>query len=396
MTNNYDVDQRENYEMLDNEANLFAKFFEKLQKETKEMGHANLIIAGKTGVGKSTLINAAFREDIAKTGIGKPVTEEGDVKWFEKEGFPLRIYDTIGLELDEKRRERSLELIKKECKEAKKSNNPDKFIHAMWYCVGAYSDRLEDYEADYINSVAEEVDVILVITKAYKKRRAEKLVNAINQDYPNLNVRNKVIVLAQDEDPNDCDEDDIPKKAYGLDTLIEVTAQIIPESAQRAWCNAQKASIELKVNKAHAVVMATAATAFGEGFIPIPFSDCLAIIPTQLGMLAGITAFFGINVSKNLLKTLVTTIVGEAGATIAGRAVVAGLLKLIPGCGSAIGGAISGATASIITVALGEAYIAIMKMIATGEISEKDLGDKKVQEKMKKIFKENLTKKSQK
>lgn len=396
MSNNYDVDQRENYEMLDNEANLFAKFFEKLQKETKEMGHANLIIAGKTGVGKSTLINAAFREDIAKTGIGKPVTEEGDVKWFEKEGFPLRIYDTIGLELDEKRRERSLELIKKECKEAKKSNNPDKFIHAMWYCVGAYSDRLEDYEADYINSVAEEVDVILVITKAYKKRRAEKLVNAINQDYPNLNVRNKVIVLAQDEDPNDCDEDDIPKKAYGLDTLIEVTAQIIPESAQRAWCNAQKASIELKVNKAHAVVMATAATAFGEGFIPIPFSDCLAIIPTQLGMLAGITAFFGINVSKNLLKTLVTTIVGEAGATIAGRAVVAGLLKLIPGCGSAIGGAISGATASIITVALGEAYIAIMKMIATGEISEKDLGDKKVQEKMKKIFKENLTKKSQK
>ena len=396
MSNNYDVDQRENYEMLDNEANSFAKFFEKLQKETKEMGHANLIIAGKTGVGKSTLINAAFREDIAKTGIGKPVTEEGDVKWFEKEGFPLRIYDTIGLELDEKRRERSLELIKKECKEAKKSNNPDKFIHAMWYCVGAYSDRLEDYEADYINSVAEEVDVILVITKAYKKRRAEKLVNAINQDYPNLNVRNKVIVLAQDEDPNDCDEDDIPKKAYGLDTLIEVTAQIIPESAQRAWCNAQKASIELKVNKAHAVVMATAATAFGEGFIPIPFSDCLAIIPTQLGMLAGITAFFGINVSKNLLKTLVTTIVGEAGATIAGRAVVAGLLKLIPGCGSAIGGAISGATASIITVALGEAYIAIMKMIATGEISEKDLGDKKVQEKMKKIFKENLTKKSQK
>ena len=396
MSNNYDVDQRENYEMLDNEANLFAKFFEKLQKETKEMGHANLIIAGKTGVGKSTLINAAFREDIAKTGIGKPVTEEGDVKWFEKEGFPLRIYDTIGLELDEKRRERSLELIKKECKEAKKSNNPDKFIHAMWYCVGAYSDRLEDYEADYINSVAEEVDVILVITKAYKKRRAEKLVNAINQDYPNLNVRNKVIVLAQDEDPNDCDEDDIPKKAYGLDTLIEVTAQIIPESAQRAWCNAQKASIELKVNKAHAVVMATAATAFGEGFIPIPFSDCLAIIPTQLGMLAGITAFFGINVSKNLLKTLVTTIVGEAGATIAGRAVVARLLKLIPGCGSAIGGAISGATASIITVALGEAYIAIMKMIATGEISEKDLGDKKVQEKMKKIFKENLTKKSQK
>ncbi len=32
-------------------------------------------------------------------------------------------------------------------------------------------------------------------------------------------------------------------------------------------------------------------------------------------------------------------------------------------------------------------------MIVTGEINEKDLGDKKVQEKIKEIFKENLTKK---
>ena len=374
------------------ENNFFEKFIKKFNQEMKEMGHANLIIAGKTGAGKSTLINAAFRENIAKTGIGTPVTGEGDVKWYEKKDFPLRIYDTIGLELDEERRKRSLEMIKSVCQEAKRSNNPDKFIHAMWYCVTSYSDRLEPYEADYINSIAEEVDVILVITKSYKKKHSERLIKAIETDYPGLKVKNKVVVLAQDENPEDCDEDDTPKKAFGVDTLVEVTAQIVPESAQKAWCNAQKASVELKCSKAQTLVVTTAAASFGEGYIPLPFSDALALVPTQLAMLAGITAIFGITVSENLLKAIVTSLAGTAGATFAGRTIVSNLLKMIPGVGTALGGTISGATAAVLTTALGEAYIEIMKMIAKGEISEKNLETKAVQDKLQNIFKEKIRK----
>lgn len=374
------------------ENNFFEEFIKKFNQEMKEMGHANLIIAGKTGAGKSTLINAAFRENIAKTGIGTPVTGEGDVKWYEKKDFPLRIYDTIGLELDEERRKRSLEMIKSVCQEAKRSNNPDKFIHAMWYCVTSYSDRLEPYEADYINSIAEEVDVILVITKSYKKKHSERLIKAIETDYPGLKVKNKVVVLAQDENPEDCDEDDTPKKAFGVDTLVEVTAQIVPESAQKAWCNAQKASVELKCSKAQTLVVTTAAASFGEGYIPLPFSDALALVPTQLAMLAGITAIFGITVSENILKAIVTSLAGTAGATFVGRTIVSNLLKMIPGVGTALGGTISGATAAVLTTALGEAYIAIMKMIAKGEISEKDLETKAVQDKLQNIFKEKIRK----
>ncbi|MGN0482091.1 MAG: YcjF family protein [Lachnospiraceae bacterium] len=375
------------------EKNFFEEFVKKFKQEMKEMGHANLIIAGKTGVGKSTLINAAFREDIAKTGIGTPVTEEGSVKWYEKKDFPLRIYDTIGLELDEEKRNRSLEMIKKVCQDSKKSNDPDRFIHAMWYCVASDCDRLEQYEADYINSVSEEVDVVLVITKSYRKKHSERLVRAIEKDYPDLKVKNKVIVLAQSENPEDCDEDEIPKKAFGVDTLVEVTAQIVPESAQKAWCNAQKASVELKCEKAQTLVVTTAVASFGEGYIPLPFSDALALVPTQLAMLAGITAIFGITVSENLLKSIVTSLAGTAGATFAGRTIVSNLLKMVPGVGTAVGGSISGATASILTTALGESYIAIMKMIANGEINENALETKAVQEKLQNIFKDKLRKK---
>ena len=372
------------------EINFFEEFVEKINQETKKMGHANLIIAGKTGVGKSTLINAAFREDIAKTGIGTPVTDEGDVRWYEKKDFPLRIYDTIGLELDEEKRNCSLEMIKKVCQDAKKSNDPDKFIHAMWYCVASDSDRLENYEADYINSVSEEVDVILVITKSYRKKHSEKLVQAIKRDYPGLKVKNIVVVLAQSESVEDCDEDEIPRKAFGVDTLVEMTSQIIPEAAQKAWCNAQKASMELKCSRAKTLVVTTAAASFGEGFIPLPFSDAAVLVPTEISMLAGITVIFGISVSKNLLKSIVTSLVGTAGATFAGKTIVSNLIKLLPGFGTVVGGAINGTTASALTIALGEAYIAIMTRIVNGEISEADLETQEVQDKLRKLFTDRL------
>lgn len=374
------------------EMNFIEEFFKNYKKEMKEMGHANLIIAGKTGVGKSTLLNASFREDIAKTGIGTPVTDEGDVRWYEKKNFPLRIYDTIGLELDEEKRMKSLEMIKKVCQDSKKSNDPDRFIHVMWYCVASDSDRLEKYEADYINSVSEEVDVILVITKSYRKKHSERLIKAIENEYPSLNIKNKIAVLAQDENLEDCDEDEMPKKAFGVDILVEVTAQIVPESAQKAWCNAQKASVKLKCSQAHTLVLTTAGFSFGEGYVPLPFSDALALVPTQTAMLGGITAIFGVTISESLLKSIIVSMLGMAGTTFAGRMIVSNMFKMIPGVGTVLGGTISGITAATLTTALGESYIVIMKMISSGEINEKSLGTKEVQDKLHNIFKEKLKK----
>ena len=374
------------------EMNFIEEFFKNYKKEMKEMGHANLIIAGKTGVGESTLLNASFREDIAKTGIGTPVTDEGDVRWYEKKNFPLRIYDTIGLELDEEKRMKSLEMIKKVCQDSKKSNDPDRFIHVMWYCVASDSDRLEKYEADYINSVSEEVDVILVITKSYRKKHSERLIKAIENEYPSLNIKNKIAVLAQDENLEDCDEDEMPKKAFGVDILVEVTAQIVPESAQKAWCNAQKASVKLKCSQAHTLVLTTAGLSFGEGYVPLPFSDALALVPTQTAMLGGITAIFGVTISESLLKSIIVSMLGMAGTTFAGRMIVSNMFKMIPGVGTVLGGTISGITAATLTTALGESYIVIMKMISSGEINEKSLGTKEVQDKLHNIFKEKLKK----
>ena len=41
---------------------------EKLEEAYEERGHANVLIAGRTGVGKSTLINSIFQGNLATTG----------------------------------------------------------------------------------------------------------------------------------------------------------------------------------------------------------------------------------------------------------------------------------------------------------------------------------------
>ncbi|MBP7567966.1 MAG: GTPase, partial [Burkholderiaceae bacterium] len=51
---------------------------------------------------------------------------------------------------------------------------------------------------------------------------------------------------------------------------------------------------------------------------------------------------------------------GASAATLVGRSVVSGLLKFIPGAGSAIGGTIAATTAGAITKLLGNAYIAVL------------------------------------
>ena len=171
-----------------------------------------------------------------------------------------------------------------------------------------------------------------------------------------------------------------------MKNLVEATAQIIPESAQKAWCNAQKASMELKVKRAHVLVMSSAAVSFGEGYIPLPFSDAFALVPTEITMFAGINAIFGISVSDYLLQSIVTSLVGTAGATFAGRTIVSNLLKMIPGVGTVVGGTISGTTASALTIALGEAYITIMKMIRKAKLMSMLLKQKKFKIKCKGIF----------
>lgn len=79
--------------------------------EEQELPTANIIVAGITGTGKSTLLNAVFGEEFAKTGVGRPITANMNV--YDSPDIPVRIWDTVGLELDSEKTKDSIREIKK-------------------------------------------------------------------------------------------------------------------------------------------------------------------------------------------------------------------------------------------------------------------------------------------
>ena len=269
-------------------------------------------------------------------------------------------------------------------------------IHCIWYCINVGGNRtFDETEIEWLKELTEsnnitQVPIIVVLTQSCPKKKAQEMKTLVENE--NLDIVKVVPVLAQDMD---FDEEYVAK-AYGLDKLIDIMSESLPNELQDTLQNVQKASLEAKKKYSQAAVATAVAAAFGEGFAPIPFSDAAVLIPTQVAMIASITTIFGMEVNKSLLTGFVSSTIGTAGATVLGKTIVSNLIKLIPGVGTGVGGLISGSTASLLTTALGEAYIIVMEMIYKGELKSEDLYSKDGQATMSKIFKEELKKERKK
>lgn len=346
-----------------------------IQKATTERGNISILIAGRSGVGKSTLINAVFQQKMAETGQGKPVTQ--NTREITKEGVPLTIFDTRGLEMSQfKETHADLEKLITERSSDRDSN---RHIHVAWLCIQEDGRRVEQAEIDLHAMLARHMPVICVVTKA---RSDNGFKNEVQRLLPES--KNVIRVRAIQEEM----DDGYVLKPMGLESLIELTSEVIPEGKRRALAAAQRANINYRKTQSHKIVAASATAAAAAGASPIPFSDAVILAPIQVGMIAGITSVFGLELSKGTLTTLVASAIGVGGATFLGRTVVVNILKFFPGVGTVAGGAISAATASAITVGLGEAYITVLAEIFTqdpdAEPTATEIGEK-LKEKMIKM-----------
>lgn len=375
-----------NYNYNGSQDDMVKDLFEKIQNITSNILHPNIIVCGKTGVGKSTLINNVFRQNIAETGVGKPVTQH--LRKIESSEVPVTLYDTRGLELNAEVQNQIREEIIDTVNCSRMLDKAENYIHAIWYCIQGGSNRLETAEEEMIRTLATsvEVPVIIVITQCFPNKQSMAFKKSIED--MNLNVSGIICVMAEDYEI----QEGTVIKAYGLDKLVEITYEVLPESVQKGFINAQKVSVNAKEKAAKKYANTYIGTAFATGFIPIPYSDAPVLVGNQIIMLAHITSIFGLSIDKAFLSTVVSTILGSGSATIAGKFVVSNLIKLIPGVGTLVGGVISGTTAALLTASMARAYIKLMTMVVRSEYKGKRLENQEVFENLNYLFNQELKK----
>ena len=350
-------------------------FRTEFDKQSDAMGRFNLAIFGKTGVGKSTLINAIFGEEVARTGIGEPVTH-GSHLYLDKVGH-LGIIDTAGLEIGKDNKQILDELNRAVI--AMRRQPLSEQIHVVWFCIRGMDRRFEDTEADFVRRLDDlGLPVIIVMTQVPMRDNhfhpdAVALAEQIMaRRLPIAGARPFMTYAKADEFAG--------QRAYGLKDLLDATFRVAPEGVHGALVAAQEIDQSRKEQEARKHIATAAASAGAAAATPIPFSDAALLVPIQLAMMARIAQLYKIKFERAALMAIAST----AAATQVGRAAFTNLLKMVPGAGTVVGGAIGAGVASTFTYAMGQAWTAVCQRMVRGQLGP--LGGAIDNERVRQVF----------
>ena len=138
----------------------------------------NVLIIGKSGVGKSSLLNYIFGRELQKVGVGAPVTKMEIKKFTYKydDHFEMHIYDTWGLEPSVQKAEDWKNTIFKEIGRHDEEKISEWF-NTIIFCLNAKSARVEDFEIDIMEELLREKNhVTIALTHCNSKSDPDGIV----------------------------------------------------------------------------------------------------------------------------------------------------------------------------------------------------------------------------
>ena len=157
--------------------NIKDQLIKLLDQPNRKVNHLNILVIGKTGAGKSSLIGEMLR-------YGKESNKK-DI-YYESKTVPfLRFADTQGIEISSKKSNNpyGIDEVERDVTEfivqQNESGNPDLYVHCIWYCFQPHDARIQDDEEELLinlskNYSMETLPIILVGTKANSRQLVEQ------------------------------------------------------------------------------------------------------------------------------------------------------------------------------------------------------------------------------
>jgi len=332
---------------------------EALKEQISQLKAPNIAVIGRVGVGKSTIINEVFEENLAEVGAVLPVTQ-GFRRYPDEgsdNGMPIVVYDSAGYEAG-----KEAEFVKNvsdfihQKQEEGQREGVDKQIHLIWYVINASSARVENFEKDIINQINKQgIPAIIILSQCDRAKPEE--IEGIKAAIDKFELNKVFDVIEVAASPLIIHGQPITPK-FGLDKLVSKTIELVPEIYTDAVLTLQKVNIKAKRKVVWKYISPAATTCLVMGGTPANTAPIL--IASQTGLCIAIASVYGY---KEIGEYLVSIGTVTALNTFLNAAIGDLLAMFLPA-----GGLIAAVNSSSHIVVFGLACTAVFEQLAQHKI----------------------------
>ena len=286
----------------------FKDFYQLNQRSMKMK--PNILVCGKTGVGKTSLIQAVTHRGVvpdSAIGDGRPTTVGFQVYETEIANFVDSEGMNPGQTVDE-----YADFILDELLQRLDAESEERLIHNIWYCIDGSGARVQDTDAKLIKTFSDKV--ILVVTKCELMRKEQ--IESMMSTLLDLIDRDRIVLVSAE---NRSGLRQLIARAEALSEAAMGRAAEELEAFRDRWdtyyANMRRAWADSVGSEADSYINWAAGRAAAIALVPLPLADVGPLIANEVYMLYKLAELNGIAADN----TVITMLLGCAGGSIAGK-----------------------------------------------------------------------------